>query len=164
LSNTQFVQHRRALFLKWAKRVAVASAALLVVRSPAELMATFAPGFDATGFRCKSLTICQNASACIYYSADMLGSLQSMEDTYTDGAELASAAVKLVLQIGAASQCNNPPVTFTADDLLTLTFDGGKKLAVYLPMFMGTSLTLYIANDGSTFTDAALTTPARLRP
>ena len=55
-------------------------------------------------------------------------------------------------------------VTFTADDFLTLTYDGGKKLAVYLPMFMGTSLTLYIASDGSTFTDAALTMPARLRP
>ena len=35
---------------------------------------------------------------------------------------------------------------------------------VYLPAFMGNSLTLYIASDGSTFRDAALTMPARLRP
>jgi hypothetical protein len=29
---------------------------------------------------------------------------------------------------------------------------------------MGTTLTLYIASDGSPFLDAALTMPARLRP
>jgi hypothetical protein len=123
-----------------------------------------APGFDAPGFRCKSLTICQNASSCIYFSADMLGSLQSADDVYNDGAELAPGAVKLVIGGGAASQCNDPVIAFTADEFLTLTFDGGKKAPVYLPAFMGRSLTLYIASDGSTFTDAALTMPARLRP
>ena len=123
-----------------------------------------APGFDAPGFRCKSLTICQNASACIYYSTDMLGSVQSADDVYNDGAELTPAPVKLSINIGSASQCNNPPITFAADEFLTLTFDGGKKVPVYLPASMGTTLTLYIASDGSTFLDAALTMPARLRP
>jgi hypothetical protein len=120
-----------------------------------------APGFDATGFRCKSLTICPNSSGCVYYSTDMFGSLQSMESTYTDGAEVAQPApTKLHLDIGAASQCGNPAVTFTANDSITIQFDGGKKLVVLLPAFMGTSLSLYIATDGSTYYDAALTQPA----
>jgi hypothetical protein len=124
-----------------------------------------APGFDAPGFRCKSLTICPNSSGCIYFSADIFGSLQSAEDSYTDGVELTPPApVKLSINTGAASQCGNPPITFAPTEYLTLTFDGGKKLAVYLPMFMGVSLTLYIASDGSTFYDAALQMPARLRP
>jgi len=123
-----------------------------------------APGFDATGFRCKSLTVCQNASACLYYSQDMLGSLQSAEDTYTDGVEVPAAAVKLVFAAGAASQCADVPLSLTASDSITLQFDGGKKLAVYLPAFTGTSLTLYVASDGSTFRDAALTMAARLHP
>jgi len=56
--------------------------------------------------------------------------------------------------------------TLTAMDTLTLLFDGSKKLQVYLPAFMGTTqtLTLYIASDGSTYYDAALTMVARLRP
>ncbi|HEY7374075.1 MAG TPA: hypothetical protein VIF57_18080 [Polyangia bacterium] len=123
-----------------------------------------APGFDAAGFRCKSLTVCQNASACFYYSQDILGSLQSAEDTYTDGVEGAAAAVKLVFAGGAASQCADPAFSLTASDSITLQFDGGKKLAVYLPAFTGTSLTLYLASDGSTFRDAALTMAARLHP
>jgi hypothetical protein len=123
-----------------------------------------APGFDATGFRCKSLTVCQNTSACLYYAQDMLGSLQSAEDTYTDGVEVAAAPVKLVFAAGAASQCADPSFSLTASDSITLQFDGGKKLSVYLPAFMGTSLTLYVASDGSTFRDAALTMAARLHP
>jgi len=120
-----------------------------------------APGFDATGFRCKSLTICPNSSSCIYYATDMFGSLQSMEATYTDGAEVQTPApTKLRLDTGAASQCGNPSVTFTASDTIIIQFDGGKKLTVLLPAFMGTSLTLYIATDGSTYYDAALTQPA----
>ena len=110
-----------------------------------------APGFDATGFRCKSLTICPNSSACIYYSTDMFGSLQSMDSVYNDGAEVAQPApTKLRLDVGAASQCGTPTVTFTANDTITIEFDGGKKLVVLLPAFMGTSLTLYIATDGLT--------------
>ena len=71
------------------------------------------------------------------------------------------APTKLRLDTGAASQCGNPSVTFTANDTITIQFDGGKKLVVLLPAFMGTSLTLYIATDGSTYYDAALTQPAR---
>jgi hypothetical protein len=85
-----------------------------------------------------------------------------MDSTYTDGAEAQTPApTKLRLDTGAASQCGNPAVTFTASDTITLQFDGGKKLVVLLPAFMGTSLTLYIATDGSTYYDAALTQPAR---
>jgi hypothetical protein len=124
---------------------------------------TTAPGFDATPFRAKSLTVCFASAACIYYTQDNLGNKQSME-AYMDGAESTPGPVKLVLEVGAASQHGNPSVTFTATDYITLTFDGGKKVLAYLPAFTGTSLTLYIASDGSTFRDAALTMVARLRP
>jgi hypothetical protein len=125
-----------------------------------------APGFDAPGFRCKSLTVCPPTGACVYFSSTtVFGSLQSAEDTYTDGVKLTTpAAVHFVVDGGAASQCGNPAITFNADDYVTLTFDGGKKVSAYLPMTMGTSLSLYVATDGSTFYDAALTMPARLRP
>ena len=52
-------------------------------------------------------------------------------------------------------------MTFTANDTITIRFDAGKKLVVMLPAFMGTSLALYIATDGATYYDAALTQPAR---
>ena len=94
----------------------------------------------------------------------MLGSVQSADDVYNDGAELPLAAVKLSVSTGAASQCVNPSVTFTEGQYVTLTFDLGKQVKVHLPAFTGNSLTLYIASDGSTFRDAALTMPARLRP
>jgi hypothetical protein len=124
-----------------------------------------APGFNATGFRCKSLTICPNSSSCIYYANDMYGSIQSMEDSYTDGSTTAMPqATKLRFDGGAASQCGNPAFALTANDTLIITFDSGKKLTVYLPAFMGTSLILWIASDGSTYNDAGLTMPARLRP
>jgi len=125
-----------------------------------------APGFDAPGFRCKSLTVCPPTGSCTYFSSTtVFGSLQSAEDSYTDGVKLTTpAAVHFVIDGGAASQCGNPAVTFTADEFITFTFDGGKKVSAYLPMFTGTSLSLYVATDGSTFTDAALTMPARLRP
>ena len=95
----------------------------------------------------------------------MFGSLQSAEDTFTDGMEAATpTVVRMSIDGGAASQCGNPAITFTADEFLTLTAEGGKKVPVYLPAFMGVSLTLYIASDGSTYYDAAFTMPARLRP
>ena len=125
-----------------------------------------APGFDAAGFRCKSLTICPVAGSCVYFSLNTIfGSLQSTEDTFSDGmTAVAPMAVRLSIDGGAQSQCNNPAITFTADEFLMLTVEGGKKVPVYLPMFMGVSLNLYIASDGSTYYDAALTQPARLRP
>ena len=124
-----------------------------------------APGFDAATFRCKSLTICPVSGACAYFStATIFGSLQSAEDAYSDGTAVGPAAVRMSIAGGAMSQCNNPPITFTADEFLTLTVEGGKKVPVYLPAFTGVSLTLYIASDGSTYSDAALTQPARLRP
>jgi hypothetical protein len=120
------------------------------------------PGFNAVAFRCKALAICSVTGSCVYYSNDQLGHAQSME-SFIDGAEIAAAPVKLYLQGGAASQCNNPEIQINAGDTLVLTFDG-KKLTVYLPTFNGKELTLYIASDGSTFYDAALAMTARLRP
>jgi hypothetical protein len=120
-----------------------------------------AAGFDAPGFRCKSLTVCGLASGCVYFSNDMLGSKQSGEDTFQDGAEASTPMpVKINIDAGAASQCNNPPVTLKATDYVMLTFDGGRQLAVYLPAFTGASLILYPASDGSTYYDAARTMPA----
>ena len=78
-------------------------------------------------FRCMALTIRQNSSSCIYFANDMLGSVQSADDVYNDGAELTPAAVKLSVSTGAASQCVNPSVTFTEGEYVTLTFDGGKR-------------------------------------
>jgi hypothetical protein len=123
-----------------------------------------APGFDAAMFRCMALTICQNSSSCVYFANRHAGQRAIADDVYNDGAELTPAAVKLSISTGAQSQCVNPSVTLKETDFITLTFDGGKRANVYLPSFMGNSLTLYIASDGSTFTDAALTMPARLRP
>ena len=126
---------------------------------------TNAPGFDAVGFRCKALSICGVSSSCVYFANDTLGHKQSMEDTFQDGAEVATAvAVKMTLEAGAASQCGNPAVTFKSGDVVGLSYDGARQLAVYLPEFTGTSLTLYIASDGSTFYNAALTMPAGSKP
>ena len=123
-----------------------------------------APGFAMAGFRCKALAVCATTASCVYFAQDTLGSVQSGETGYTDGPTAVAAQVKLSITGGAASQCGDPAISLTASDTITLTFDGSKKLAVYLPAFMGTSLTLYIASDGSTFRDAALTMPARLHP
>jgi hypothetical protein len=101
----------------------------------------------------------------VYFSADMFGSKQSGEDSFQDGAEAAAPMpVKMNIDGGAASQCNNPAVTFRATEYVTLSFDGGKQLAVYLPAYTGVSLTLYIASDGSTYHDAARTMPAGRPP
>jgi hypothetical protein len=101
----------------------------------------------------------------VYHFADTLGHRQSSEATFYDGAEALPAPAKLMLQGGAASQCSTQSVSIAAGESLGLMFDGGKKLTVYLPAFTGTGeLTLYIASDGSTFYDAALTMPARLSP
>jgi hypothetical protein len=95
----------------------------------------------------------------------MFGSINSGDDSYMDGAVTAMPqAIKVYIDGGAMSMCGNPAITFTADESLTLTFDGGRKVPVYLPSFTGVSLTLYVATDGSTYYDAALTQPARLRP
>ena len=123
------------------------------------------PGFNAQAFRCKALAVCAATASCSYFATDTLGHRQSSEAAFMDGAEALPAPAKLMLQGGAASQCSTQSVTIAAGELLAITFDGGKKLTVYLPAFTGAGeLTLYIASDGSTFRDAALTMPARLSP
>jgi hypothetical protein len=117
-------------------------------------------GFNV-GFRCKSLTVCSPEQNCIYYG-ERLGSVHSSETTYTDGAMLTSpAAVKVRIDLGAASQCGNPPITLAAGESITLKFDGGRSRRVFFPAFSGTSLTLYVREDGATCNDAALTQVAQ---
>ncbi len=117
-------------------------------------------GFNV-GFRCKSLTVCGAQQSCIYYS-DYLGSIQSSEVAYSDGLTLGSpAAVKVKLDGGAASQCGNPAVILPAGQSITIKFDGGRSRRVFFPAFTGTSLTLYVREDGATCTDAALTQVAQ---
>ena len=123
------------------------------------------PGFNALAFRCKALAVCAATASCVYHFADTLGHEQSSEAAFMDGAEALPAPAKLMLQGGAASQCSTQSVSIAAGESFGIMFDGGKKLTVYLPAFTGTGeLTLYIASDGSTFRDAALTMPARLSP
>ena len=124
-----------------------------------------APGFDAPGFRCKSLTVCPPSGACIYYATTMFGSLQSAEDTYTDGAKLtAPMAVRVVIDGGAASQCGNPIVTFGADEYLTLTFDGGEGAGLPSDVHGRPRSPSMSPAMGRRSPTAALTMPARLRP
>jgi hypothetical protein len=117
-------------------------------------------GFNSAGFRCKSLSVCGVNQGCIYYSG-FLGSVQSKDDPYSDGDELNEAqAVKIRIAGGAQSMCSSVEVAITQGETLKLTHDGQHSLLVYFPSFTGAELTLYVANDGSTYTDAALTKPA----
>ena len=138
----------------------------LLVRDLEAMSAKDAPTFDATGFRCKTLTLCGVDMTCGYYDpSNMLGSLQSQESMFYDGTEPTLAiAAKLRLGVGAASPCGDPAVTFRDGDFLTVKFDGGKQACIFLPAFTGKELVLYVAADGSTFHDAALTMPAKIRP
>jgi hypothetical protein len=125
-----------------------------------------APGFDAAGFRCKAFIVCGVAMNCVYFLMDQnLGHRQSMDATYTDGTEVMQPVpVKIWMTGGAQSMCTNATVTLAAGNYVTLTFDGGKVLKVYLPAFSGTELTLYVSQNGSTFKDAALTMLAAAPP
>jgi hypothetical protein len=108
------------------------------------------------GFRCKSLTLCTAAQSCIYYQEN-LGFVQSV-DVYSDGVELTeSAPVKVNIDVGSDSTCGNPSISIAAGHSITVTHDGGQTRAIYFPTFEGTRLTLYVASDGSTYYDAALT-------
>jgi hypothetical protein len=139
----------------------------LMMRDLEAINVTGAPGFDAAGFRCKTLTVCGAEMSCIYYDVpNMFGNVQSQEPKFYDGSVSAVAVVatKLRLGGGAKSECGNPPVTLNDGDIVRLTFDGGKTACVFLPAFTGTELTLYIAADGSTFYDRAFTMHAKKRP
>jgi hypothetical protein len=119
-------------------------------------------GFNAAGFRCKSLSVCGVAQGCIYYTG-FLGSVQSKDDAYSDGDELNEPqAVKIRIAGGAQSMCSGVDFTITQGETLKLTYDGQHALLVYFPKFTGTELTLYVAANGTTYTDAALTQPANM--
>jgi hypothetical protein len=125
--------------------------------------ASMLPGFNAPGFRCKSLAVCGLSQVCAYYPASAnLGSLESAETTYTDGAVLsAPEPLALYLSGGAASQCMNPDIDLTAGESIVIKLSTGIAVRVYFPKFSGSSLSLFIREDGATFTDAALTQKAQ---
>jgi hypothetical protein len=112
-------------------------------------------GFEV-GFRCKALVICGVNQTC-HYSVGRLGSRQSSEATYYDGETLSPAsAVRLGLSTGAASQCGNPPVKMLPGDFIELVYDSNRRLRVALPRFAGYEVSLYLAQDGSTYWDREL--------
>lgn len=117
-------------------------------------------GVHATGFRCKSLTICGNSQTCAYYTG-FLGSVQAQEEAYSDGDELDDPlAVKVRIGNGAQSdpnQCASSLFTLQPGQFAKLTHDGGHTVQVYFPEFSGPELVLYIHANGSTYWDAALT-------
>ena len=116
-------------------------------------------GFNAAGFRCKSLTVCGVAQTCVYHTG-FLGSMQSQDPPYSDGDELDQPqAVKLRIAGGAKSDCTGAEFKTTKGELLKLTYNsaaGQQSLLVAVPDFSGTELVLYVRADGSTFYDAAL--------
>lgn len=124
-------------------------------------------GFNAAGFRCKSLAVCGTAQNCVYFS-EFLGTVQSQEMPYTDGAELSEPqAVKLRIAGGAQGMCAGTEFKMLSGESLELTYgvaNGQKALLVSMPEFSGTELTLYVAVDGSTYHDAALTKRAAPPP
>jgi hypothetical protein len=112
-------------------------------------------GFNL-GPRCKTITVCGIAQNCIYYG-EMLGSLESGEAMFYDGVSLMSpTAVKISLNVGAASQCGNPVVTIQAGESFSVTTAQQVK-RIFLPAFMGTDFVFYVREDGATFKDQALT-------
>jgi hypothetical protein len=120
-------------------------------------------GFNAVGLRCKSLTVCGVSQSCIYCSG-FLGSIQSTEDTYSDGDELDQGeAVKIRIAQGAQSMCLSAPFAIDDGESITLAYNDGQMLIVYFPLFQGVELELYVADDGSTYYDAELTQLARAR-
>ena len=115
-------------------------------------------------FRAKSYTFCAASDLCVYF-VNNVGGKHSGESPYYDGATLATPThMQFDIGRGPASQCNNPAVDISAGEYITVTFDGGQTLDVYLPAFNGVDLSLYIARDGSTYYDVALTNMAQVSP
>jgi hypothetical protein len=117
---------------------------------------TALPGFDAAGFRAKALNVCGTSQMTCTYTAN-LGYVFSQEPTYYDGSGTTLVPVKIVIGVGAASQCGDPNIQIASGQYITITYDGGKMLAIPFPAFCGKSLTLYVAANGATFYDPALT-------
>lgn len=142
-----------------------ASCGALRISDLTSLVATGAPGFANAGFRCKSLSVCAATGQCFYSGgAATFGSVQSGEDTFSDGVTTSPAsAARFLLDLGAASQCGDPAITFVAGEKIRVVHDGA-SVDVYLPAFTGKRLELFIAADGSTYYDAALTQTAKLKP
>ncbi|MAG38452.1 hypothetical protein CMO90_00005, partial [Candidatus Woesearchaeota archaeon] len=115
---------------------------------------------DVGCFRAKSYSFCKHAD-CTHYNAfgHLFGTSSSDEpNSYTDYEEYDTPQMVLFkISVGPASQCGNPPVNISSGEYVTMTYNGGQQLNVYLPQFYGTELVLYVGNDGSTFYDEDLT-------
>ncbi len=56
------------------------------------------------------------------------------------------------------------PLSIEAGDTVTITYDGGQELTIYLPTTTENWLRVYVATDGSTYYDRALTRLAQASP
>jgi len=120
------------------------------------------PGL-AVGFRCKAYVVCVPGQNCVYFGEN-LGYYASGERYYDGLVAEPAAPARFRMGVGAAGQCNNPPVAIEAGQWIRLTHDGEQITDVYLPAFEGPQLTLYIAADGATYRDPGLTDLAQPAP
>ena len=123
---------------------------------------TAVPGLEA-GFRCKAYVVCVPGQNCVYFGEN-LGYYASGERYYDGVVANPAAPARFRISVGAAGQCNDPPVAIEAGQWIRLTHDEGQITDVYLPAFEGPQLSLYIAVDGATYRDPGLTNLAQPAP
>jgi len=132
----------------------------LIATDVTDIDPTNLPGFNTTGFRYKSLSVCGVSQSC-HYSGQVgtgnLGSVQSKEDLYYDGLTLTDGqAVKIQIMVGAASQGGDPPITIAAGESIAVSLASGRTVVITFPAFTGVQLLLYVREDGATFYDDSL--------
>lgn len=89
------------------------------------------------------------------------GSIEDDVNEFADEEEPLNKSVNVRLAI----ECNNPTgIGIQAGDTLEITYNGGKRLTIYLPAVTEDIHWLYVATDGSTYYNEALTQPAQLAP
>ena len=85
-----------------------------------------------------------------------LGMVYDNRNTYQKGNSYAQLR-DVLLQIFVEDE----EIDIPAGDRLEITYDGGKRLAIYLPRITEDPSILYVATDGSTYYDKELTKPAQ---
>lgn len=136
----------------------------LMIRDLMAMDAEKLEGFIGVDFRCLSLTVCGEGHNCIYFGENF-GYVQSTENAYHDGLESDSPlAVRVRLAAGSNSICVKADITIPAGASIYIAYDDGQELNVFFPSFTGSTFTLYVASDGSTYYDAALTSLAQAAP
>lgn len=137
---------------------AVLSASPLMVSDVEDMSITGSPGLEAPGWRCKAYTLCTTSQNCIYFS-QRLGYWSTGERYMDNNAGNANPAEALRFSIaaGPASACGNPTVAVASGETIQITYDGGQTVTVYLPQFSTSDISFYIASDGATYSDQALT-------